>query len=223
MKDKINALDWWHVIEFPDGTVTSGKCDYREERHRRRFQLPDDLSGKIVLDLGTFDGYWAIEAKRRGASVLAADRWEPILETARLALGAYGIDYLCLGDLNYPLSDKFESLFGGFDIVLFYGILYHLKNPYQGFENAARLLKSSGQVLVESAVNQGKMKAARRFSDAPPLLWVIDEIHHDDPTNYNMPNEGAIIQLARMAGLSRYGEIIYSDDGHRVGMTFEKI
>ncbi|MFB3926830.1 MAG: class I SAM-dependent methyltransferase, partial [Syntrophales bacterium] len=200
-----------------------GKCDYREEKHRRRFQLPDDLSGKIVLDLGTFDGYWAIEAKKRGASVLAVDRWEPMLETAKLALGAYEIDYLCLGDLNYPISNKFESLFAGFDVVLFYGILYHLKNPYQGFENAARLLRPGGRVIVESAVDQGKMEPVRRVGDAPPLLWVIDKVHHGDVTNYFMPNTAAIIQLAKMAGLSRYGEIIYSDDGYRVGMTFEKI
>ena len=55
-----------------------------------------------------------------------------------------------------------------------------------------------------------------------PLLWVIDEVHHDDPSNYHMPNEAAIVQLAKLAGLERAGEIIYGEGGFRVGMTFIK-
>jgi 2-polyprenyl-3-methyl-5-hydroxy-6-metoxy-1,4-benzoquinol methylase len=89
-------LSWWHVIEFPDGTVTPGRCDYRQKIHNERFQLPADMTGLSVLDLGTFDGYWAIEAKKRGADVTAADRWEPMLETAKLALGASQIPYIGL-------------------------------------------------------------------------------------------------------------------------------
>ncbi len=217
LKEHIEKLSWWHVIEFPDGTITRGRCDYRQEEHSRRFQLPADMTGLDVLDLGTFDGFWAIESKKRGADVTAADRWNPMLETAKLALGAYQIPYMWLDDLDKPSSAK--RLHGKFDVVLFYGILYHLKNPYEGMLNAARFAKPGGRVIVESAVNQGKMQGIK--TDIP-LLWVIDEVHHDDPSNYHMPNEAAIVQLAKLAGLERAGEIIYREGGFRVGMTFIK-
>lgn len=217
MREEIEKLSWWHVITFPDGTVTKGQCDYREQIHRERFQLPDDMSGLKVLDLGTFDGYWAIEAKKRGADVSAADRWGVMLETAKLALGAYEIPYYWLGDLDVP--SKANWLMSTFDVVFFFGILYHLKNPYQGILNAAGFLKPGGRLFLESAVNQGKLHGIKKDI---PLLWVIDEVHHGDPTNYHMPNETAIIQLAKFAGLERYGEIIHGEGGFRVGMTFIK-
>jgi tRNA (mo5U34)-methyltransferase len=186
---------WWHTIELPGGEVTPGRVDYRGEKGKR-FLLPEDLTRKSVLDFGTWDGFWAIEAKRRGAlEVVATDRWSPPLETAAKALGAYGIHYFCTGDLDLPLKHK---PWMNFDVVLFYGILYHLKNPYMGLLNAASCCKPGGLVIVESAVNQGKLSS---MGNGIPLLWVIDEVHHGDPTNYFMPNEAGVLQLCRMAKL----------------------
>ena len=68
-------MEWWHTIQLPGREVTPGHHDYRGEKGKR-FLLPEDLIGKSVLDFGTGDGFWAIEAKRRGASeVVATDRW----------------------------------------------------------------------------------------------------------------------------------------------------
>src|SRR5208337_1602833 len=188
-------MEWWHTIELPDGTVTSGRHDYRTEGGKR-YLLPEDLTGKRVLDFGTYDGFWAIEAKKRGANyVVAADRFDPAIETAKLALGAYDIPYACSGDMDFPLPGDFCR---GFDVVLFYGILYHLKNPFMGLWTAAGCCKPGGLVIVESAVNQGKIAG---LDPSIPLLWVIDELHHGDPTNYYVPNEAAVAQLCKMAGL----------------------
>lgn len=188
---------WWHTIEFPDGSVQKGLQDYRGEAGNR-FLVPTDLTGKSVLDFGTWDGFWAIEAKKRGATeVWAADRWNPMLPSAQKALGAYDIPYLWCGDLDYPLT--WESGEFNFDFVFFFGILYHLKNPVMGLMNAAKCCKPGGMVIVESAVNQGKLNGLVGFN--MPLLWVIDVIHHGDPTNYFMPNVPGLVQLCRMAGL----------------------
>lgn len=189
--------EWWHVIELPDGEVTPGRVDYRGPQGDR-FLLPQDLTGRSVLDFGTWDGFWAIEAKKRGAEeVVATDRWKPCLKTAKKALSAYGIPYVPSGDLDIPLNVKGWG--EHFDVVLFFGILYHLKNPYQGLKNAADCCKPGGMVIVESAVNQGKMFGID--DHVVPLLWVIDKVHHDDPTNYFMPNIPGVLQLCRMAGL----------------------
>ncbi len=204
-------MDWWHTIELPDGTVTPGRQDYRGEAGKR-FLLPEDLTGKSVLDFGTWDGFWAIEAKKRGARfVMASDRFSPMLETARLALRAYDISY-CVGDLDFPIVEP-----GEFDVVLFYGILYHLKNPFMGLWTATRCCKPGGLVIVETAVNQGKMAEC---DSAIPLLWVIDEVHHDDPTNYYLPNQPAVKRLCEMAGLQPSEWIL---EGTRFTLKCQKI
>jgi tRNA (mo5U34)-methyltransferase len=129
-----------------------------------------------------------------------------MLETAELALKAYGIDY-ALMDLDNPVRVSFQ-----FDVVLLYGVLYHLKNPYMGMLNAKNLCKPGGMVIVESAISQGK---AAQLPDDIPAMWIIDEVHHGDPTNYYMPNEAAIIQLAKMAGLTPEGEPAYIASGNK--------
>jgi|SRR5208337_1526228 len=192
-------MEWWHTIELPDGTVTSGRHDYRTEGGKR-YLLPEDLTGKRVLDFGTYDGFWAIEAKKRGANyVVAADRFDPAIETAKLALGAYDIPYACSGDMDFPLPGDFCR---GFDVVLFYGILYHLKNPFMGLWTAAGCCKPGGLVIVESAVNQGKIAGINADF---PLMWVTDLSYDKDTwpdiSNYYIPNEAAVAQLCKMAGL----------------------
>jgi tRNA (mo5U34)-methyltransferase len=188
-------MNWWHTIEFPDGTVTPGRHDYRGDAGKR-FLVPDDLSNKSVLDLGTKDGFWAIEAKRRGAAnVIAMDMFREQSKTSRVALGAYGIEYYCSGNLDYPMDPSWQN---SFDIVFFFGILYHLKNPVLGLVNAAACCKPGGMVIVESVANAYKVKG---LPEDIPLLWVMDEIVNNDPTNYYIPNIAGVLQLCRLAGL----------------------
>src|SRR5215212_12012394 len=61
---------WYHTIELAPGVITPGYVDMRPVAERL---LPDDLSGKRALDIGTFDGFWAFEMERRGAEVTAID------------------------------------------------------------------------------------------------------------------------------------------------------
>lgn len=70
-KDQLAAHPWYHTIELPDGTVTPGRFDHRELEPR--YGLPDDLSGKRALDVGSGDGYWAFALERRGAQVTSLD------------------------------------------------------------------------------------------------------------------------------------------------------
>jgi tRNA (mo5U34)-methyltransferase len=68
---KVAALNWYHTIELPGGVVTPGEWDHRPLVPR--YGIPDDLSGMRVLDVATFDGFWAFEFERRGADVVAID------------------------------------------------------------------------------------------------------------------------------------------------------
>lgn len=189
---------WWHSIQFPNGQKTKGEIDYDAPREgtdqlrRDRFLIPQNLTGKSVLDFGTWNGYWAILAKQRGADVLAMDRWDPILKTTELALGAYEIPYECSGDLDEPISRK--DLKEKFDVVFLFGITYHLKNPFMGIWNAKFCCKDGGLIIVESNINQGPIKTLPRDL---PLIYLADKPYCPDRTSYNVINEAGICQMIK--------------------------
>lgn len=68
---EVAALSWYHTMELPGGVVTPGYFDHRPLL--AHYGLPEDLSGLRALDVATFDGFWAFELERRGASVTALD------------------------------------------------------------------------------------------------------------------------------------------------------
>jgi tRNA (mo5U34)-methyltransferase len=74
---QVSEIGWYHTIDLGDGLVTPGFVDNRPTVHL--FGIPTDLSGKRCLDIGTYDGFWAFEMERRGASeVIAIDVDSPI-------------------------------------------------------------------------------------------------------------------------------------------------
>lgn len=64
--ERVSRIKWYHTIDLGNGIVTPGFIDNRPTTHL--FGLPEDLSGKRCLDIGTYDGYWAFEMERRGAA-----------------------------------------------------------------------------------------------------------------------------------------------------------
>src|ERR1022692_3257363 len=65
---------WYHSFELPDGTRIEGfnQIDTLRKRYAR-FPIPADLTGKRVLDIGAWDGWFSFEAERHGAAVTAID------------------------------------------------------------------------------------------------------------------------------------------------------
>src|ERR1700722_7963609 len=127
---RLNELGWYHSIELPDGQVIPGLQTLEQLRTRiDRFPLPADLTGKRVLDIGAWDGWFTFEMERRGASVLAGDsaRQETFFEAKKLLNSK--AEYL-VEDHCYLIPQEV----GYFDIVLFFGVLYHLKHPLLALE-----------------------------------------------------------------------------------------
>lgn len=69
--ERVGEVAWYHSIDLGQGVVTPGDFDHRPYLHRYGF--PPDLGGRRVLDVGTWDGFWAFEFERRGADVVAVD------------------------------------------------------------------------------------------------------------------------------------------------------
>ena len=83
-------------------------------------------AGRSVLDIGCNAGFYAIEMKRRGADrVLGIDSDERYLAQARFAAEVEGADIEFRRMSVYELAKLGER----FDLVLFMGVLYHLRHP----------------------------------------------------------------------------------------------
>ena len=143
---EVAARDWYHTIELAPGLVTPGYFDLRELAAEI---LPASLAGARCLDIGTFDGFWALEMMRRGAAeVLAIDildprQWDwPVdsSDAARQAVGARkgsGDGFaLVTRVLEQPIERRELSVYdldrartGGFDFIYVGSLLLHLRDP----------------------------------------------------------------------------------------------
>jgi tRNA (mo5U34)-methyltransferase len=137
---------WWQEIELAPGIVTPG-----DDSNRMKLPildalgLPRDLRGKQALDIGCSDGYFSFELEKRGAAVVAIDFVPETYSgfaTARQILGSR-VDYRM--DNVYNLTP--ES-YGAFDVVLFLGVLYHLRKPLAALDAIRSVMKEGAQLFV---------------------------------------------------------------------------
>lgn len=137
---------WWHEIELAPGIVTPG-----DDSNRMKLPildalgLPRDLRGKRALDIGASDGYFSFELEKRGAAVVAIDFVPETYSgfaTARKILGS-AVDYRM--DNVYNLTP--ES-YGRFDVVLFLGVLYHLRKPLAALDSIRSVMSEGAQLFA---------------------------------------------------------------------------
>ncbi len=160
---ELNPNLWYHTLELAPGVVTPGYIDMRKAADK---VLPADMRGMKVLDIGTFDGFWAFAMEARGAEVTTADLetitdadWPPVhrprleaqaaqdglvlgegFRLAKRALGSSVERVVC--DI-YELAP--ERVGGPFDMVYVGAILTHLRNPIDALLNVRSALKPGGE------------------------------------------------------------------------------
>jgi tRNA (mo5U34)-methyltransferase len=194
LRDEVAAVRWFHSIELAPGFVTPGRADTAAQLPR--LHLPD-LRDKTVLDVGAWDGFFSFEAERRGAArVVALDTfsWQARgegtgkagFELARRALGSQ------VEDIEVEVMDIAPETVGGtFDVVLFLGVLYHLRHPFAALE---RLRSATRELLiVETHVDLiGLRRPAMAFYPGMEL--------EDDWTNWWGPNPAAVKGMLEQSG-----------------------
>jgi tRNA (mo5U34)-methyltransferase len=152
--DRVNGVTWYHTIDLGNGIRTPGAFDHSPILER--YRLPERLDGKRVLDIATYDGFWAFEFERRGAKeVLAMDLdgpadldWPPRRpadapgQSARFGQG-FAIAHEELGSsvqrVVCNVYDLSPETFGLFDVVHAGDLLLHLKSPVKALQNMARV------------------------------------------------------------------------------------
>ncbi|MFL6764407.1 MAG: TIGR04290 family methyltransferase [Sphingomicrobium sp.] len=214
LKDRIAALGpWFHNLNL-GGVWTAPDHflgDYPGAKFRRfAAHLPDDLRGKSVLDIGCNAGFYSIEMKRRGAGrVLGIDSDERYLEQARLATETLGFD-----DIEFEKVDVYDlaALGETFDLVIFMGVLYHLRHPLLALDLIREHV--AGEMLLFQSMQRGSkhvLKLERDyefgetslfFESSFPKLHFIEHHYAHDWTNWWVPNRACTEAMLRSAGFS---------------------
>ncbi len=211
LRREIEALgDWFHNIDL-DGEPTAPNHflgDYPRVKWRRLAEaIPADLTGKSVLDIGCNGGFYSIEMKRRGAArVLGIDSDERYLAQARFAAARTGQDITFTKLSVYDVGALGER----FDVVLFMGVLYHLRHPLLALDLIREHV--AADLLVFQSMQRGAREAEPVAEDydfwetdhfgAPgyPKLHFIEHRYAGDPTNWWVPNRACTEAMLRASG-----------------------
>ena len=187
---------WYHSFELPNGRIIEGVNTLETLRTRwARYPLPADLTGKRVLDIGAWDGWFSFEAERRGASVIAIDCVEipNFLEMHRLLESK--VDYRILDFYELP-----EAGLGRFDYVFFLGVLYHLKHPLLALEIVCGL--TTDVAIVDSFVIDGDTWE-QTAGEIPTLEFYETDELGGQLDNWFGPSVGSLQGMCRSAGFAR--------------------
>jgi len=198
---------WYHQIEVAPGVVTPGILD--SQMVLEALQLPESLEGMRVLDIGARDGFFSFECERRGAAEVVA------------------IDYLTPEETGFPIVrelvgsqvemrqanvyDLTPEEFGCFDLILFLGVLYHLRDPMLALDRIAEI--ATGSVIVEThAIDDAVLVGPNEFK---PLAAISPELEsipimqfypgnslNNDPSNAWAPNQACLRAMLEESGFA---------------------
>jgi len=201
--ERVNALNWVHAIDLGDGIITPAKCDWQAQKRliTRAFDCTA-FQDKKVLDIGCWDGLWSFEAERRGArEVYATDyisqrhsRQERTFEVARDALGSKA--------RYFPHVSVFDIAQLGvkdFDIVLFCGVFYHLRDPLLALARLRQVMKDGATLIVEGDAIYNRDDVSARF--------FYHQWHNRDASNWWVPTIPCLHQWLEASFFSDVVEI----------------
>ena len=215
---------WFHTfaLNAAHGLYTPGVA--RDHRYRVPY-FPASFDGQRVLDVGTFDGFYAFLAERRGAArVVAVDneqyvawvkaRWGIELQGGE---GFRAIAELLGSRVQYVRGDALAVMDSAerFDVILCFGILHRVENPLGLLRGVAGLLAPGGRMLVETLGVAG---------DGRIELYEPGEVNRGDDYIYWGFGTGGLTALARHAGFARVTiDATPTIDGHpRILATLEQ-
>lgn len=188
------SIVWYQRFELAPGVWTPGVADTLDLMARAR--MPEDMSGLTVLDVGTSNGALAFEAERRGASrVVAVDLYEPTWFGFSTLAEHFGSKASFVRASVYELP---VVLAERFDVVAFFGVLYHLRHPLLGLDAVRRM--ANRWVFIETAVADASLpdpllqeKGLVRFFRSAEL--------GSDSSNWFAPTTATLVDWCYSAGL----------------------
>ncbi|HLY46761.1 MAG TPA: DUF1698 domain-containing protein [Stellaceae bacterium] len=233
----IASRRWYHSFEIAPGIWSPGRARINAGWVLTASGIPQGLEAKRVIDIGAADGAYTFEFLRRGASVLAIDVQPP--------------DNTGFGIANQlaprPAEHRTMSVYdlspavGTFDIVWFWGVYYHLREPLLALRAIRSVLKKDGllyfggEIIDGADPNKDPRLAGMRdhfeaLRDVPVTYFTHGNAYAGDHSNWFVPNMACLrewliasgfkdIQMetgsakARVRGTARYDET-WQDQEH---------
>jgi len=213
---------WFHNLHLPDGRQTAPDHPLGDFPRFKWDEiapaLPHDLSGWTALDVGCNAGFYSFELAKRGAQVTGIDAAEHYLRQARWAAEIFGLDGRVQFEQRgvYDLGRSDER----YDLVLFLGVLYHLRYPLLALDAVAaatrrllvfQTLTMPGDEVVETPRDLAFQDRERLLEPGWPKAAFVEHGLADDATNWWVPNAAAVEAMLRSAGLE-----IQERPGHEI-------
>ncbi|MEO3435191.1 TIGR04290 family methyltransferase [Inquilinus sp. CAU 1745] len=210
--EQVAALGpWFHNLHLPGGVETAPGHrfgDFPAFKWRQICdELPEDMRGMRALDIGCNAGFYSFAMAQRGAEVLGIDFDARYLRQARWAA-----EILDIGNVTFEQRSVYQlaDLPGRFDVILFMGVLYHLRYPLLALDMLSSLRPG---LLIFQTLTFGEDDGPHE-PEAPadfdsrdrlarpdwPHLAFIETTFADDPTNWWAPNAAAAEAMLRSAG-----------------------
>ena len=171
----IAGRPWHHDFEVAPGVRTHGSYDPRQLW--KLLDLPVDMSGMSVADVGASNGYFSFEARKRGARVVAFDFRHKDNSGFGLAQHINGMADIEHHQINVLEISSRE--FGRFDVVLALGLLYHVADPYRALANCAQI--AGDRLLVESYCIDSSL--GPELANEPVMRFISDPVRFPGPGN----------------------------------------
>jgi tRNA (mo5U34)-methyltransferase len=196
--ERMNSIKWWHPIKIGEYT-TPGQNEETEDTFNN-LGIPKDLTGKTVLDIGAWDGYYSFGCERLNADrVVASDKfvWVSNQIGGHWWNGDDGFNFAhkhLKSDVEKLLASVEEldpAIHGKFDIVLMLGVIYHAKDPIGYLQKAFDM--SNDMVVIETHVDLMDVPY-------PSARYYISNELNNDSTNFWGPNALAVVGMMKDIG-----------------------
>ncbi len=193
LRTQVAAIKWFHTIDLGNGIITPGLDD--SPGKLGWIDLPQHLDHTSVLDIGAWDGFFSFESERRGASrVVATDSFcwggsgwgtKAGFELARRALNSK------VEDMEIDVMGLSPEIVGQFDLVLFLGVLYHLRHPLLALEKIYSVTRH--WAIIETHVDL-------LGTELPAMRFYPDAELGGDGSNWWGPNPVAVEEMLKAVG-----------------------
>ena len=196
VKAKVFGREWFHRIDLGNGIVTPGIDD--SPTKLAGLHMPDDLTGKTVLDIGAYDGFFSFAAERRGAKrVLATDKvcWNL---WGMATKGGFDLAKQTLGsrveEMEIAVEDITPERVGTFDVVIMLGVLYHAEDPF-------RYIRIASSVCRELLILETHVDA--EDYPRPAMVFYPGATLNNDTTNWWGPNRACVEGMLLESGFRK--------------------